>query len=627
MVNVAPETTTEGEKPNVSRSDHDTWFGHPRQLARLFTTEMWERFGYYGMRALLVLFLTQHFLFGDSTANGLYGAFTSLVYLTPLIGGLVADRFLGSKRSVKLGALLMSLGYLGLCFNGPAAKPFFEYGGQRYDVQIERQGEDSTQYVVAGGQRYLFKGNEDGSVNLTPAGPSAAPGAAPAAGAGGASTVPDTAAAVAGALPATVGKGQFETGGERDPFFVMLMLFSLSSVIVGNGLFKPNISTIVGSLYDATDSRRDAGFTIFYMGINLGSLISQFFCPLLAVWFGWWAGFGLAAFGMLIAWALFQFDGGRLKGYGEPPEGHSHKTLMLVTIGALAMIPVAWFLLNNTMANAAASAAAAASGGGILGYIASLPILGQVMFWTYFAAVIGIPIWAYLKGSREEFHMMVVAVILTVFSTVFWTLFEQAGSSLTLFADRNTDRQIGGYLMPAGQTQIFNPIFIVIFAPLFSMMWVMLARKRLEPSIPVKFAIGLTLVGAGFLVLVFGSQFAGADYKVPLIWLALAYLIHSIGELCLSPVGLSMITKLSIARVVGLMMGVWFLSSAMAQYVGGVVAQFASVETVGGEVTNPALSLSTYMGVFWAIGLVAIGIGAFLFVFSFLLKKWMHGVN
>jgi POT family proton-dependent oligopeptide transporter len=601
MVNVGPETTTEGEKPNVSRSDRDTWFGHPRQLARLFTTEMWERFGYYGMRALLVLFLTQHFLFGDSTANGLYGAFTSLVYLTPLIGGLVADRFLGSKRSVKLGALLMSLGYLGLCFNGPEAKPFFDYGGQRYEVQVDRKGEEATQYVVAGGQRFQMKGNEDGSMSL--------------AGSNGS------------IVPASVPKGQYETGGTRDPFFVMLMLFSLSSVIVGNGLFKPNISTIVGSLYDSTDGRRDAGFTIFYMGINLGSLISQFFCPLLALWFGWWAGFGLAAFGMLIAWALFQFDGGRLDGYGEPPAGHDSKTLMLVTLGALAMIPVAWFLLNNTMANAAASAAAAKSGGGILGYIASLPILGQVMFWTYFAAVIGIPIWAYLKGSREEFHMMVVAVILTVFSTVFWTLFEQAGSSLTLFADRNTDRQIGAYLMPAGQTQIFNPIFIVILAPLFSMFWVMLARKRLEPSIPVKFAIGLTLVGAGFLVLVFGSQFAGADYKVPLIWLALAYLIHSIGELCLSPVGLSMITKLSIARVVGLMMGVWFLSSAMAQYVGGVVAQFASVETVGGEVTNPALSLSTYMGVFQTIGLVAIGIGLFLFLLSFLLKKWMHGVN
>ncbi|MFL6846014.1 MAG: peptide MFS transporter [Allosphingosinicella sp.] len=635
MVNVPPETTTEGERPDVSRSDGDTWFGHPRQLARLFTTEMWERFGYYGMRALLVLFLTQHFLFGDATAGGLYGAFTSLVYLTPLIGGLVADRYLGSKRSVKLGALLMSLGYLGLCFNGSAAKPFFEYGGQRYEVQIDRKGEDSTQYVIANGQRYLLKGNEDGSVNLTA--PAAAPAANPAAAAPAANPAPaapvaNPAAPAAGpaaapALPASIAKGQFRTDGERDPFFVMLMLFSLSSVIVGNGLFKPNISTIVGSLYDSTDSRRDAGFTIFYMGINLGSLISQFFCPLLALWFGWWAGFGLAAFGMLIAWALFQFDFGKLDGYGEPPEGHGSSTLIMVTIGALLMIPVAWFLLNNTMVQAAAAAAAAKSNAGILGYILSLPLLGQVMFWTYFAAVIGIPIWAYKAGNKAEFQMMVVAVILTVFSTVFWTLFEQAGSSLTLFAERNTNRAIGPYLMPAGQTQIFNPIFIVILAPLFSMMWVALARKRLEPSIPVKFAIGLTLVGAGFLVLVFGATFAGGDYKVPLIWLALAYLIHSIGELCLSPVGLSMITKLSIARVVGLMMGVWFLSSSMAQYVGGIVAQFASVETVGGEVTNPALSLSTYMGVFEKIGIAAIVIGGFLFLISPILKKWMHGVN
>ena len=601
MVNIAPETTTEGERPDVSRADHDTWFGHPRQLARLFTTEMWERFGYYGMRALLVLFLTQHFLFPDAIAGGMYGAFTSLVYLTPLIGGLVADRYLGSKRSVKLGAILMSIGYLGLCFNGPVARPFLETGGHRYEVQIERQGETATQYVIANGQRFQLRGNEDGSVDLM----------------GSDGSV----------VPQHLAKGSYRTDGERQPFFVMLLLLSLSAVIVGNGLFKPNISTIVGSLYHAKDQRRDAGFTIFYMGINLGSLISQFFCPLLAVWFGWWAGFGLAAAGMLIAWALFQFDGGRLDGYGEPPPGHSHRTLILVSIGALAMIPVAWFLLNNTMIHAAAAAEAASAGTGIIGYILSLPLLGQVMFWVYLLAVIGIPVWAWKSGSRDEFQMMVVAVILTVFSTVFWTLFEQAGSSLTLFAERNTDRQIGGYLMPAGQTQIFNPIFIVLLAPLFSLMWVALGRRNFEPSIPIKFAIGLTLVGAGFLVLVFGASFAGGDYKVPLIWLALAYLIHSIGELCLSPVGLSMITKLSIARVVGLMMGVWFLSSSMAQYVGGIVAQFASVETVGGEVTNPALSLQTYLDVFWTIGIAAIIIGGFLFLISPLLKRWMHGVN
>ncbi|MCA3256307.1 MAG: MFS transporter, partial [Alphaproteobacteria bacterium] len=397
---------------------------------------------------------------------------------------------------------------------------------------------------------------------------------------------------------------------------------------VGNGFFKPNISTIVGNLYPPGDPRRDGGFTIFYMGINLGSLISQFFAPLLAVWFGWWAGFGLAAAGMFVAWALFQFDGGRLDGYGEPPADVSPKAGTVITIGALLAIPVSCLLLDNLLAGAEAVAAAQAAGTGILGYITSLPILGQILFAVFFVAVIGIPIWAAKVGTREEFHMMTVAVILTVFSVVFWTLFEQAGSSMTLFADRNTDRQIGSYLMPAGQAQIFNPLFIVALAPVFSALWVALAKKGLEPSTPIKFSIGLVLVGVGFLALVFGTQFAGADYRVPLIWLALAYLLHSIAELCLSPVGLSMITKLSIARVVGLMMGVWFLSSSMAQYVGGIVAQVASVETVGGEVTNPKLALDTYAGVFTTIGWASIIAGGVLaFLSAVFLKRWMHGVR
>lgn len=585
----------------ISAADEKQWFGHPRQLARLFTTEMWERFGYYGMRALLVLFLTDHFLFSDKVAGGLYGSFTSLVYLTPLFGGLLADRYLGSKRSVKLGALLMSLGYLGLCFNGSAAKPYFEYDGQRYEVAVEKNDAGSTQYVLAGGQRLKLSGSEDGSITL----------------AGSDGSV----------LPETIAKGAYTSGGERDPFFVVVMLLSLSSVVIGNGFFKPNISTIVGSLYKSGDPRRDGGFTIFYMGINLGSVISQFFCPLLAVIFGWWAGFGLAAAGMAVAWALFQFDGGRLAGYGEPPAGVSKNTVRLIIIAALAAIPVAWFLLDNTMASAAAAANATAEGTGIIGYLVSLPLMGKVMFIMFTVALVGVPVWAWRNGTRAEFHMMVVAVVLTFFSTIFWTLFEQAGSSLTLFAERNTDRQIGGYLMPAGQAQIFNPLFVVMLAPLFSAMWVKLARKNLEPSIPIKFAIALAFVGIGFLVLVFGTRFAGADFRVPLFWLAFAYFLHTVGELCLSPVGLSMITKLSIPRVVGLMMGVWFLSSAMAQYVGGIVAQFASVETVGGSVTNPALALSTYVGIFETIGIASIVCGGILLLLSPLLKRWMHGVN
>jgi proton-dependent oligopeptide transporter, POT family len=585
------------------------WFGHPRQLARLFTTEMWERFGYYGMRALLALFLSEHFLFGDATVGGLYGAFTSLVYLTPLFGGLIADRIMGGKRSVKLGAMLMAIGYAGLCFHGPMAKPVLTIGAATYDVEVVKSGDDRSQFVLVPGAgangtpgRFEVQGNPDGSIAL----------------AGSDGRV----------VPALLAKGEFKSDAVRNPTYIALMLLSLSFIIIGNGFFKPNISTIVGSLYKAGDERRDGGFTIFYMGINLGSIISQFFCPLLAVWIGYEAGFGLAAIGMAIAWALFQFDGGKLDGFGEPPADAPRQTALWVTLGAIAAIPLAWFLLDNTMQSAAAAAAAAKAGTGFLGYIASLPLLGKVMFTVFFASIIGIPIWAWRTGTPQEFHMMVVATVLVAFTVVFWTLFEQAGSSLTLFAERNTDRDILGlYTMPAGQAQIFNPLFVVLLAPVFSVMWVWLEKRGLNPPTPLKFAIALFLVGAGFLFLVFGGNFANADYKLPLIWLAGLYLLQTMGELCLSPVGLSMITKLSIARVVGLMMGVFFMASAMAQYVGGIVAQFASVETVAGEVTNPKLALDTYLGVFETIGFAAIAVGVLLLVLTPWLTKWMHGVK
>lgn len=601
MVQPGADATTEGAHPDMTRRDGDSWFGHPRQLARLFTTEMWERFGFYGMRALLTLYLADHFLFRDDTTNGLYGAFTSLVYLTPLFGGLIADRILGSKRSIKFGAILMATGYFILCFGGEAAKPYFEYDGQKYAITAVHDGEAKTQYVMTDAGRYQVKGNVDGSVTLM----------------GSDGSV----------LPQTIPAGQFRFDGDRSPLYVALMLLALSFVTVGNGFFKPNISTIVGTLYQPGDRRRDAGFTIFYMGINLGSLLSQFLCPLLAVHVGWWAGFLLAAVGMLFSWSLIQFDGGRLHGYGEPPADARASHAMWVYVIALACVPVAWFLFTNMMLNAEAAAAAARSGSGIIGYLRSLPVLGQALFATWGLAVVAIPLWAWHKGTRQEFHMMVVAILLCIFSVVFWTLFEQAGSSLTFFADRNTDRDLGWYNMPAGQVQMFNALFIVMCAPLMSILWTALAKRGWEPSLPVKFAIGLMGVGAGFLVLVFGTQFAGADYKTPLIWIALAYLIHSLAELCLSPVGLSMITKLSIARVVGLMMGVWFLSTAVAQYVAGIVAQFASVETVGGEVTNLKLSLDTYASVFETIGLYSMGVGVLLFAISPLLKKWMHGVQ
>jgi POT family proton-dependent oligopeptide transporter len=598
------DNPAEPDISHVNPAAKETWFGHPRQLARLFSTELWERFGYYGMRALLTLYLTKHFIFGDHAATGLYGGYTALVYLTPLVGGLLADQYLGSKRAVKFGAIMMALGYFTLCFGGDTAKPYATIGGHRYDVQVTNYSDRPTssknevRYLVDQGKRFQIRGNDDGSVSLLdPAG--------------------------SGAVARNIPKGGFESGGERSPLFVMVMLIALSMISIGNGFFKPNISTMVGALYAQGDRRRDAGFTIFYMGINMGSIGSQLLCPILADLFGWWAGFGLAAAGMLFSWSLIQYDGGRLSGYGEPPERTGGDRAILIYILAVVAIPVFYFLFTNLM-----NAPAPAPGAGIGGYILSLPLMGKLLFGSFLIGVPTILIWSFIKGSRAEFQMMVVAMVLVTFNVVFWTLFEQAGSSLTLFADRNTELSVFGlFSLSAPQTQNFNPISIVIFAPIMSILWGWLARRNMEPSIPVKFAIALMGVGAGFLFLVWGTHFAGPDFKVALWWLAGLYLIHSLAELCISPVGLSMITKLSIARIVGLMMGVWFLSISCAQYVAGVVAQVASVETVGGQVTNLQVSLNTYVGVFWKIGLIAFGIGLFLLVLSPLIKKWMHGVQ
>lgn len=570
------------------------WYGHPAQLARLFTTEAMERFGYYGMRALLTLYLADHFLFSDVTTTSLYGGFTALVYLTPLVGGLIADRYLGSKKSVKFGAILMAAGYFILCFGGDVAKPFATIDGTRYEVVIE--GPDKQQFIVDGDSKLAIKGNEDGSVSLLAADGSAA---------------------------RAVAKGSFEAGADRDATFITIMLIGLSAVTVGNGFFKPNISTMVGSLYAPGDQRRDAGFTIFYMGINLGSLASQLACPFLADRYGWWAGFLLAAIGMTISWALIQFAGPKLAGYGEPPQQTGPDRSLLIYAGAILAVPMFWFLFNNLM-----NAPAPQAGQGIIGYLLGLPILGKVLFATFIAAVIGIPIWSWRVGTKQEFQMMGAALVLIVFNVVFWTLFEQAGSSLTLFADRNTDLSIFGlFSISAGQTQFFNAFFIVTLAPVFSAVWIALARRGLEPGIPIKFGMALVGVGLGFLFLVWGTSFADESYKVAIWWLAGLYLIHSTAELMISPVGLSMVTKLSIARVVGMMMGVWFLSISVAQYVAGVVAQVASVETVGGQVTNARISLETYAGVFTTIGWVSVVIGLSLLALSPFLKRWMHGVS
>ena len=597
--------TPGAEAPNspdithVDPSREKTWLGHPRQLARLFSVEMWERFGFYGMRALLVLYLTKHFLIADYQANGIVGGYLSLVYLTPVVGGWLADYYLGSKRSVKWGALVMALGYFLLCFGGQQAKPYATINGQRYEVQVERSGsvldtKETRQWVVANGQNLTIHGMPDGSVQLV---------------------------GQNGQVAQTVAKDAFQPGAERSPFYLTLMLIALSLIVIGNGFFKPNISTIVGTLYDKGDRRRDAGFTIFYWGINIGSIGGQVLCPIFVSWFGWWAGFAVVVVGMLIGYALIQFDGGRLAGYGEPPERSGPDRAMIIYILSILSVPLFWLIFRNVM-----NTQEAAAGSGLWGYIVATPFLGKVLFVTFLAAVIGIPIWSYKVGTKQEFQMMLAAIILVVFNVTFWTLFEQAASSLTLFADRNTTLELFGIFVSAPQTQNFNPITIVIFAPIMSWLWIWLSKRGWEPSIQVKFGIALLLVGFGFVILSWSTATANADFRVALWWLVLTYFLHSIAELCISPVGLSMITKLSIARVVGMMMGVWFLSISIGEYLAGAAAQAASVQTVGGEVTNPALALQTYAHTFMVGGESTMIAGVILLAISPWLKKIMHGV-
>jgi len=586
---------------------HDTpanqgWFGHPRQLARLFSIEMWERFGYYGMRALLMLYLTKHFLLGDRASAGIYGGYTALVYLTPLVGGLVADQYLGSKRAVKFGALVMAAGYFALAFGGAPAQPWAEYDGARHVVQVTNFADRPTsaanevRTVLDGSQRLTIKGREDGGIDLI-----------------------DPDGRIARRLP----PGALSEGAQRDPFYLALTLLSLSAVAVGNGFFKPNIATMVGALYAAGDQRRDAGFSIFYMAINTGSLIGQFACPFLADRYGWPAGLGSAGAVMLLSWALLHFGRHHLAGYGETPVRAGGDRAFTIYALALLAIPASYGLFANLMATPAPVA-----GEGFVGYLLGLPLMGKLLCATFGLSLPGILVWSWRAGNRVEFQMVLAAVILMTFNTVFWSLFEQAGSSLTLFADRNVDRRVFGlFSMSAPQTQQFNAIAIVTLAPVMGALWGWLGRRGWEPSIPVKFSMGLMGVGAGFLFLVLGTRFVGADYQVGLGWLAGLYVIHSVAELCISPVGMSMITKLSIPRIVGLMMGAWYLSLAMGQYGAGMLAQLATVDTVGGQVTNLKLSLDTYVGVFTQIGVITIGIGLMLLVLAWPIRRLMHGVR
>jgi len=554
---------------------------HPRGLIILFFAEMWERFSYYGMRGILIFYLTQHLLFDDSVAGAQYGSYTSLVYLLPLIGGLLADRYLGTRKAVAFGALLLVAGHGMMAVEGTPAKQTLVYAGQSYDVDIKGRMEERQVRVMIAGQPHEFAATAEGGLevkNMAPGGP----------------------------LPAVLPKGSYELKNQVDPFGKNAFYLAVSLIIMGVGFLKPNISTIVGQLYPQGDPRRDSGFTLYYYGINLGAFWASVLCGWLGTDFGWWAGFGLAGVGMAAGFVVFVLGKKHLEGKAEPPNpallaqkvaGPINREWLIYICGLLGVIPV-WFLVQSNQ---------------LVGWALGISTIAALLFIGWF--LVG-------QCSKIERERMLLALVLVFGSVVFFTLFEQAGTSLNLFAARNVD--LGS--IDAAQTQSFNAGFILIFAPIFAAMWAYLGARRRMPNPTLTFGLGLLQVGLGFLVVVW-TQGLAVEYKMPLYMLGLLYMLHTTGELFLSPVGLSQITKLSVAKVVSFMMAVWFLASSIAQYVGGLIAGAMGTETVGGQVLDPAAAFATSMDGFNKLGWAGVACGAVFVGLSFLIKGWAHGAD
>ena len=485
------------------------FLGHPKGLFVCFATEMWERFSYYGMRALLILYLTKHWEFTDATSYLIYGAYTSLVYIMPVFGGMLADQILGSKKAVSYGAILLVCGHLGM----------------------------------------TVESNEQ------------------------------------------------------------IFYLSLALIVSGVGFLKPNISTMVGALYEEGDPRRDSGFTIFYMGINIGAFTATLLCGYLGEQVGWAYGFGAAGIGMLFGLIIFLWGQKYLEGLAEPPSNKYLQKMNGISyeswayISGIFMVLVTWFLVQNSQ------------------------LVGQLL-GGFGAIFIGAwLLYALFRCAPDERDRLIVVGILILFSLIFWALFEQAGSSLNILTDRGVNRVIFGWEVPASMFQSLNAGFIFTIAPLFAMLWIALAKRNMEPSTPIKFSIGIILVGLGFLALVYGMR-SSEGLQTGVFWIILIYLLHTLGELCLSPVGLSSVTKLSPQRIVGFMMGMWFFASAAGNYVAGLIARATASDSSG--VSNDVFDLTqkqSFMDVYTDVGLMAIGCGIFLAILTPILKKLMHGAN
>ncbi len=492
-------------------SSEKAFLGHPRGLATLFFTEMWERFSYYGMRAILILFMTtdvaqQGLGLDNQTAGAIYGLYTAAVYLLTLPGGWLADNIFGQRKAIFIGGVLIMIGHALLAIPG------------------------STAVFIAG----------------------------------------------------------------------------LAFVALGTGFLKPNISTIVGDLYPDDPARRDAGFSIFYMGINLGSILGQTFVSLFATW-NWHWGFGLAAIGMLAGLIQYQITGDKyLKEIGKEPKAKSNTSEKKNPVFAIAILAVMVILIVIAQMTGYVDLTTAP------GVAQSMAILIPGITFFYLLNII-------LAGglSSDEKKKVVIIFVLFLGAATFWAGFEQAGSTLNLFARDFTDRNLMGFLVPPGWLQNANPVFIVIFAPIIGALWVKLAAKNMNPNTPIKFGIGLILMAAGFFVMVIAANAAAASAgAVGMGYLILTYFLHSIGELTLSPVGLSVTTKLAPKAYVGQMMGIWFVAASFGNLIAGLFAGGFDSEDV-----------SQLPDLFMSVVMLGVGAGLTFLVFSGLLRKWMGDVK
>ena len=596
-------------------SSDEAFLGHPKGLYVCFTTELWERFSFYGMKYLLLLYLTKYHLFTDAMGLDVLGSYAGLVYALPVIGGLIADRYLGMRKSVLFGGILLSLGHILMAVEGHQAINY-------------PAGYTLTESLTLASGEVLAAGTILSE----------------------AITFRDTAA-------------------------LSVFYLALALIVMGVGYLKPNISTIVGKLYDKDDPRRDSGFTIFYMGINIGSFAATLLCGWLGETFGWKYGFGAAGIGMIIGLISFSWGQKFLHGHAEPAEPEKlkekvfgpfsrewaiyllslpvlgvfwllvqHEPVVLLTQNVFLIVAIVSIILysmihtrmdqDNRVAYVFAAVTILAGIYTVLANLGHMPdflptsaAIAEYSLYLAIALVVGFVVYGFVTHNSDEFGRTVVLMFLILTTVVFWALFEQSAGSMTLFADRVVDRTAGSVTFTAAQFGSLNAGFIMLLALPFAALWVWLAKKNLEPSTPVKFGLGIIQAGLGFGALVLGAQFPDEAGKVAMIWLILAYLLHTTGELCLSPVGLSAVTKLSIGRVVGVSMGTWFLATALSETVATRLGKMAAMATSGGEVVDSAGALATYTQLFEFLMYVGVGAGVFVLLVSPLLRRGMHGVH